>query len=273
MRGTRRYLAGIEPKLQHAARPNFPAPIFPANLPPEMKYSAPLTPARLVRRYKRFLADMVLADGREITAHCANPGSMLALAEPGRRCWLSHDPNPKRKLGFSWELEETPTGCVGVNTARANQIVAEALAAGAIPELQAWPLVRREVADGAGSRLDFHLSAPDGTACWLEVKSVTLCRTSGLAEWPDAQSARGLRHLESLAALAAGGAGSALLFLAQRPDCSAFRIATDIDPAYAQALAAIQARPVGAKPLILAYDCAVSPAGIEFRRKLDLILD
>lgn len=236
-----------------------------------MQYSSPLIPARLVRRYKRFLADMVLEDGTEITAHCANPGSMLALAEPGRRCWLSHDPNPKRKLAYSWELEETPTGCVGINTARANQVVAGALARGAIPELARWPHIRREAADGAGSRLDFRLSAPDGGQCWLEVKSVTLSRRPARAEWPDARSARGLRHLESLSALAGAGAGAALLFLVQRPDCTAFQVASDIDPAYAHALAAVRAQPEGAKPLILSYDYEVSPAGIEFRRSLAII--
>ncbi|HNB28937.1 MAG TPA: DNA/RNA nuclease SfsA [Alphaproteobacteria bacterium] len=236
-----------------------------------MQYSEPLIPARLVRRYKRFLADLVLEDGTEITAHCANPGSMLSLAEPGRRCWLSHDPNPRRKLAYSWELEETPAGCVGINTARANQVVAEALSRGAIPELARWPVVRREVADGGGSRLDFQLSGPDGAPCWLEVKSVTLSRQTGLAEWPDSRSARGLRHLESLTALAAGGAAAALLFLVQRPDCTAFRAAAGIDPAYASALAAVLTRPDGAKSLILAYDCEISPRGIELRRRVDII--
>jgi sugar fermentation stimulation protein A len=235
-----------------------------------MRYPSPLIPARLVRRYKRFLADMLLEDGTAITAHCANPGSMLSLATPGHRCWLSHNPGPTRKLSYSWELEETPTGCVGINTGRANQIVAEALAAGAIPELRRWPIVRREAADGIASRLDFHLSAPDGSVCWLEIKSVTLSRQAGLAEWPDAKSTRGLRHLEALSALAARGDTAVLLFLAQRSDCTDFRVAADIDPAYARALAAIQALDAIARPLILAYDCSVSPAGIEFRKPLNL---
>lgn len=235
-----------------------------------MQYAVPLTPARLVRRYKRFLADMMLEDGTPITAHCANPGSMLSLAQPGRRCWLSHDPNPRRKLAYSWELEETATGCVGINTARANQVVAEKLARGGIPALAAWPEIRREAADGSGSRLDFHLSGAAGQ-CWLEVKSVTMSRRPGLAEWPDSRSARGLRHLESLAALAAGGARSALLFLIQRPDCTSFRPAADIDPVYARALTAIRLRPEPAKPLILAYDCSVTPSGIEFRRPVDIM--
>lgn len=237
-----------------------------------MRYPSPLIPARLLRRYKRFLADMVLEDGSEITAHCANPGSMLALATPGHRCWLSHNPGPKRKLAYSWEIEETPTGCVGVNTARANQIVAGALAKGAIPELRRWPIVRREAEDGAGSRLDFHLSAPDGAVCWLEVKSVTLSREPGLAEWPDAKSARGLRHLEALTALSARGDAAALLFLAQRSDCTDFRIAADIDAAYARALAMIHAATSAAKPLILAYDCGVDPAITEFGKPLNLRL-
>lgn len=237
-----------------------------------MRYPSPLIPARLVRRYKRFLADMVLEDGTAITAHCANPGSMLSLATPGHRCWLSHNPSPNRKLAYSWELEEMPTGCVGLNTARANQIVAEALTAGAIPELRRWPIVRREADDGHGSRLDFHLSASDGSVCWLEIKSVTMSRSPGLAEWPDAKSARGLRHLEALSALAARGDTAVLLFLAQRSDCADFRVAADIDPAYARALAAIQAPETVAKPLILAYDCSVSPAGIEFHKPLNLQL-
>lgn len=237
-----------------------------------MRYPSPLIPARFIRRYKRFLADMVLEDGTEVTAHCANPGSMLALATPGHRCWLSHNPGPGRKLAYSWELEEMPAGCVGINTARANQIVAEALASGAIPELRRWPVVRREAADGAGSRLDFHLSAPDGSACWLEVKSVTLSRIAGVAEWPDARSARGLRHLEALSALSARGDEAALLFLAQRSDCTDFRIAADIDPAYARALAAIHTAARNAKPLILAYDCRLDPIGIEFRKSLNLQL-
>jgi sugar fermentation stimulation protein A len=232
-----------------------------------MKYVQPLIPATLLRRYKRFLADMRMEDGSSITVHCANPGSMLSLAVTGRRCWLSHHAGPARKLAYSWELEEAPTGCIGINTARANTIVAEALAGGAIPELAGWLIVRREVADGADSRLDFHLSGGAGQECWLEVKSVTMSRQAGLAEWPDAKSSRGARHLEALARLAAGGAGATLLFLAQRPDCTAFRVAGDIDPAYAAAFAAVDRE----KVRILAYDCTVSPAGIELRKPLTIL--
>ena len=250
-----------------------------------MKYAQPLIAATLLRRYKRFLADMRMEDGGIITVHCANPGSMLSLAVAGRRCWLSHHTGTARKLAYSWELEEAPTGCIGINTARANTVVVEALAAGAIPELADWPIVRREVADGVDSRLDFLLSAdvgrhappgdvgrhspPGGTdqECWLEVKSVTMSRQAGLAEWPDAKSSRGARHLEALARLAAGGAGATLLFLAQRPDCTAFRVAGDIDPTYAAAFAAVDR----AKVRILAYDCTVSPTGIALRKPLTIL--
>jgi sugar fermentation stimulation protein A len=232
-----------------------------------MKYASRLIPATLLRRYKRFLADMRIADGSDLTVHCANPGSMLSMAVAGRRCWLSHHAGTARKLEYSWELEEAPTGCIGINTARANPVVAEALAAGAIPELAGWPIVRREVPDGVDSRLDFHLSGGNGPDCWLEVKSVTMSRQPGLAEWPDARSSRGARHLEALSRLANAGAKATLLFLAQRPDCATFQAAGDIDPSYAAALAAVDR----AKVRILAYDCAVSPEGIELRKPLTIL--
>jgi sugar fermentation stimulation protein A len=192
---------------------------------------------------------------------------MLSLAVTGRRCWLSHHAGTARKLEYSWELEEAPTGCIGINTARANIVVAEALAAGAIPELAGWPVVRREVADGDASRLDFHLSGGGGPDCWLEVKSVTMSRQAGLAEWPDARSARGARHLEALAKLANSGARATLLFLVQRPDCTVFRVAGDIDPAYAAAINAVDR----ARVRILSYDCDVSPDGIELRKPLTIL--
>ncbi|HKP26630.1 MAG TPA: DNA/RNA nuclease SfsA [Dongiaceae bacterium] len=232
-----------------------------------MKYAEPLIPATLLRRYKRFLADVRMEDGSIVTVHCANPGSMLSLAVAGRRCWLSHHAGTARKLEYSWELEEAPTGCIGINTARANGVVADALAAGTIPELAGWPVVRREVADGVDSRLDFHLSGGSSPDCWLEVKSVTMSRRAGLAEWPDAKSSRGARHLEALARLANGGAAATLLFLVQRPDCTAFRVAGDIDPGYAAAFAAVDR----SKVRILAYDCTVSPAGIDLRKPLTIL--
>mgnify|MGYP003700877885 CR=1 FL=1 len=233
-----------------------------------MQFPAPLIPGRLERRYKRFLSDIRLDDGREITAHCANPGSMLGLATPGARVWLSPADNPKRKLRWSWELVEVPgdagAALVGINTGRANALVAEALAAGQIPEVADHHGLRREVRYGAGSRVDFLLEGE--RPCYLEVKSVTLKRRPGLAEFPDAVTARGTRHLAELAAMVREGHRAVLLFLVQRGDCERVAVAEDIDPAYAAAFA--EARATGVE--ILCYNCALTPAGIAVDRRLPL---
>lgn len=242
-----------------------------------MLFPTPLISARLRRRYKRFLADVTLADGSEAIVHCPNPGSMLGLAEPGTRCWLSDHRGSSRKLPYGWELNEMQgaPGChipgshfVGINTGLANAIVAEALAASRIPALTGYDEIRREVKVGTQSRLDFQLvrrpSGPSTQAqsCFLEVKSVTLSRASGLAEFPDARTLRGARHLAELADLAAAGYRAVLLFLVQRDDCTRVRCAADIDPHYAAAL-----RQVAGPVEIHAYGCDFSqddgrPTGI-----------
>lgn len=231
-----------------------------------MQFPEPLIPGRLERRYKRFLSDIRLEDGAQAVAHCANPGSMLGLATPGARVWLSPSDNPKRKLRWSWELVEVPSEdgdtLVGINTGRANALVAEALAAGRIPELAGYHGLRREVRYGTGSRVDFLLEGD--TACYLEIKSVTLKRRPGLAEFPDAVTARGKRHLAELAAMVQEGHRAVLLFLAQRGDCERVAVAEDIDPAYAGAFA--EARAAGVE--ILCYNCSLTPAGIEVERRL-----
>lgn len=200
-----------------------------------MKFDPPLLPGRLIRRYKRFLADIELDEGPAITAHCANPGSMLGLAEPGSRVWVSDSQNPKRKLRYSWELVETPSGAlVGIHTSRANALVEEGLHAGRLKELQGFQTLRREVPYGEKSRIDFLLEQPNTPSTYVEVKSVTLCRTPGLAEFPDSKTERGTKHLLELAAMAAQGSRAVMLFLAQRADCARFAIAADIDPHYAR---------------------------------------
>jgi sugar fermentation stimulation protein A len=224
-----------------------------------MQYLPPLVEARLIKRYKRFLADVEIG-GRYLTVHCPNPGSMMGLAEPGSRCWLS--PKTGTKLPYGWELVESKasgvTALVGINTARANAIVAEGLAAGLFADLPN-ATVAREVKVGAASRLDFRLADAEGRPCWVEVKSVTLSRRAGIAEFPDAKTDRGSRHLAELGVLARAGQRAVLLFLVQRNDCREVRIAADIDPTYAAAMT--QARSQGVE--IRAFSCGISPLGID----------
>ncbi len=239
-----------------------------------MKFLRPLIRGELLRRYKRFFADVRLEDGAIVTAHCPNPGSMLGLAEPGSEVWLSTSDNPKRKLGYGLELVQAPNGrpggaLVGVNTGRANSIAAEALASRLIPELAAYPGIRAEAAMGLRSRVDFLLEGPGLPICYLEVKSVTLRRPDpigGPAEFPDAVTARGTKHLGELAKAAGEGKRAVILYLVQRGDCAIFRLAADIDPAYAKAAEA--AREAGV--LALCYACAVTPEGISLDRPIPL---
>jgi sugar fermentation stimulation protein A len=209
-----------------------------------MRFPAPLFPATLVRRYKRFLADVVLASGETVTVHCANPGSMIGLNVPGARVWLSKSDNPNRKLAHSWELIEVDFGggaeLVGINTVHPNALAAEAIAAGAIAELAGYGTIRREVKYGKNSRVDFLLE-------------------SGLAEFPDAVTKRGAKHLGELSAMVAAGARAVMLFLIQIGSAQRFKLARDIDPAYGKAFDA--ARAAGVE--IIAYRCGITCEGIE----------
>lgn len=221
-----------------------------------MRFPKPLIRGRLIRRYKRFLADVELESGETVVAHCANPGSMLGLKDPGSDVWLSHHDDPRRKLSYSWELLRVGDTLVGINTALPNRLVAEALDNGVIEELQDYAHIRREVPVG-GSRLDFvldraHEFSPSEDACYLEVKNVHLKRAEA-AEFPDSVTRRGARHLAELAALAKAGKRAVMLFVVQRQDCPSFRLARDIDPAYAEAFEAALAQGVDA----LCYRCHI----------------
>jgi sugar fermentation stimulation protein A len=228
-----------------------------------MRFSAPLVPATLIRRYKRFLADVTLPSGEQITAHVANPGSMIGIAPAGARVWLSKSDNPKRKLPYSWELIEVDLGSgqeiVGVNTAHPNAIVGEALAVGAIKELADYDRVRREVKYGVNSRVDFLLEHDARPPCYVEIKNVHLMRAKGLAEFPDAVTARGAKHLDELAAMVAAGHRAVMLFLIQIGSAERFSLARDIDAAYGKAFDRARAAGVEA----LAYRCRLTREALE----------
>lgn len=224
-----------------------------------MLFPAPLIPGRLLRRYKRFLADVVLdGTGEEVTAHCANPGAMLGLKDEGARVFLSQSDNPKRKLKYSWEIVEADGAFVGINTAHPNRLVEEALHAGLIPELAGFAGLRREVKYGRNSRIDILLEDETGGATYVEVKNVHLMRTPGLAEFPDSVTARGAKHLDEMADMVDQGARAAMVYLVQRPDCERLSLARDIDPAYGAAFDAARRRGVEA----YAIGCRVTPQEI-----------
>lgn len=225
-----------------------------------MRFQTPLVAARLVRRYKRFLTDCTLEDGREITAHCANPGSMMGLAEPGCKVWLEPNDDPKKKLKYGWRLVDHENGhFTGVDTSVPNRALKAALMDRALPELAMYETVRAEVKYGENSRIDFLLTQPGLPDCYVEVKSVTLSRQPGLAEFPDSVTARGAKHLGELAKVAQQGHRAILLYLVQRTDCNRFAVAADIDPTYAAAFDAAQAQ--GVERLI--YATQITPERVD----------
>jgi sugar fermentation stimulation protein A len=236
-----------------------------------MDFPQPLVRGRLVQRYKRFLADVVLEDGTAVTAHCPNPGAMLGLNTPGLPCWLSKSDDPKRKLAMTLELVEVDGGLVGINTLHPNRLVAEALAADAIPEVAGYASVRREVRYGENSRVDFLLESPMGDSgrprCWLEIKNCHLMRTPGLAEFPDCVAARSAKHLRELEAMVAAGDRAVALFVVQRTDCTEFSACAELDPKFAAALD--QAARNGVE--VLVYACEMDVGGVRIARRIPWI--
>ena len=228
-----------------------------------MQPPGPLAHGVLTRRYKRFLADVVLDDGREITAHCPNPGAMLGLNMPGLGVWLSKSDDPKRKLAWGLELVEADGGLVGINTLLPNRLVAEALAGDVIPELAGYAVHRREVKMGEASRVDFVLEDPGRARCWLEVKNCHLRRSGTLAEFPDCVAARSSRHLRELTARVAEGDRAVQLFVIQRTDCDSFAACADLDPVYARELSLA----AGAGVEVLCYGCDIGVEDIRIARR------
>ena len=217
-----------------------------------------LIPARLLR-------------GETVTAHCANPGAMIGLNVPGARVWLSKSANPKRKLGHSWELIEVDLGMgaelVGINTSLPNALAGEAIAAGLIPELAGYASLRREVRYGKNSRVDFLLEDPPRPPCYVEIKNVHLMRQAGMAEFPDAVTKRGTKHLVELSRMVTAGARAVMLYLVQIGSAERFTLARDIDPAYGAAYDAARACGVEA----IARRCRLTCEGIEVAEPISIV--
>ncbi len=221
-----------------------------------MLFPHPLEPATLVRRYKRFLADVVLADGQTITVHCPNSGSMKSCSEPGSPVLLSTSDNPSRRYRHTLEMVGSDGVWVGINTARTNAIVAEALVNGQISELQPFTRLDREVKTALDCRLDLRITNDDRHT-YIEVKNCTYVE-AGCALFPDAVTARGTKHLNELARLTAAGHHGVIFFLVQRLDADRFAPAAHIDQRYAETLAAVSRMGVQ----ILVYQAAAQPDGI-----------
>ena len=223
-----------------------------------------LSPARLVRRYNRFLADVEReATGDVVTVHCPNPGSMMGLKTPGSRVWLSESDNPKRKLKHTLELVEADGALVAINTNNPNKLAEEAIRDGTIAELAGFDTLRREVKYGENSRIDLLLSS-GAALTYVEVKNCHLMRQAGLAEFPDSVTARGAKHLVELAHMVEAGHRAVMLFIVQRPDCKRFATAPDLDGTYDVGLRTAADAGVD----VLVYDCHVSTEEIAVRHAL-----
>ena len=235
-----------------------------------MRFQTPLVPGRLIKRYKRFLADVILDDGRQVTAHCANPGAMIGLQEPGLRVWLEPNDDPKKKLKFGWRVVQLDSGAwVGIDTSLPNKIIDEALRDHKIAPLAEYNTIQPEQKYGANSRVDFLLSAHTLPQAYVEVKNVHLLRSGDWAEFPDTVTARGLKHLGVLGDMAEAGHRAVLIYCVQHTGCARFRLATDLDPAYAEASKRALQRGVE----MLCYSCAVSCEQITLERALPLHID
>lgn len=235
-----------------------------------MIFSPPLKRGRLVQRYKRFLADVILDDGSAITASCPNTGAMLGLTSPGSTVWLSESASATRKYAHTWHLIEADLGqgpvVVGIDTSLPNRIVSEAITGNAIPQLAGYASQRREVKYGVNSRIDILLEDPVRGLCYVEIKNVHLSRRHGLAEFPDCKTARGVKHLQELSEMVRQGHRAVMLYLIQRQDVESFSFASDLDPTYAKAFDA--ARKAGVEAL--AWRCRVGPSELVIDAELPI---
>ena len=237
-----------------------------------MEFSTPLMRGRLVRRYKRFLADIELDNGQTIIVSCPNTGSMKGLTTPGSAVWLSTSTSPTRKYPYTWEMVEHDLGkgpvIVGINTNHPNRLVREAIEAGRIKSLKGYKTLKPEVRYGhENSRIDILLQDDKKGSCYVEVKNVHLMREAGLAEFPDSVTERGAKHLRELTEMVREGHRAVMFFLVQREDATRLSIARDIDPNYAKAFDAALESGVEA----MAYKCSLSPTAIKLAKKIRIV--
>jgi len=233
-----------------------------------MDFNQVLVSGRLIKRYKRFLADVELDSGETITAVCSNTGSMKGLVNPGARVWLSTSDSPTRKYRHTWEMVEHDPGSgatiVGINTNHPNKIIFEAIEAGRIAPLKGYASARREVKYGKNSRIDILLEDPKKGRCYVEIKNVHFLRKPGLAEFPDSVTARGAKHLGELSQMVAEGHRAVMVYLVQRADATRMTLARDVDPTYGVAFDSAAAAGVEA----LAYRCELSEKAITITKKI-----
>lgn len=235
-----------------------------------MKFPTPLLRGRLIKRYKRFLADVVLDSGETVTATCPNTGSMMGLLTAGSRIWLSTSDSPTRKYQHTWELVEADFGAgaelIGINTNHPNKLVTEAIEGGLIKELKGYPGLRREVKYGRNSRIDILLEAPGKAPCYVEIKNVHMMREAGRAEFPDSVTERGAKHLAELSDMVAAGNRAVMVYLIQMATAASFSLARDIDPVYCEAFDSAKDAGVEA----IAYRCCISPEEITVDSRVKL---
>jgi len=244
---------------------------IPETGPPENEKGSfalpPLIPGTLVARYKRFLADVELSDGRMVTAHCPNSGRMTACCTPGMPVYLSVSKNPKRRLPYTWEIILMPQSPVGVNTLLPNRLVARGISDGIITGFSGYDTIKPEPRLEGGSRLDILLEGPGKPACYVEVKNCTLVE-NGRAMFPDAPTTRGARHLRLLADLAGKGFRAVIFILVQREDAESFSPADSIDPQWGAEVRAAVASGVE----LLAWDVRISTERIRLNRPVPVVL-
>lgn len=233
-----------------------------------MRFDPPLIKTKLIKRYKRFLADVELADGSQITVHCANPGSMLGLTEPGIEAWISDSQNPKRKLRYSLEMVKVGDTMVGVNTNAPNKLAVEAINEGIVPSLTGYETMRREVKYGTNSRIDILLQDANKADTYVEVKNVHFVRNEGIHEFPDSVTERGAKHLDEMSREIANGNRAVMLYIVQRNDGDRFRFAEDLDPNYVEAFR--RAHKAGVEAF--AVRCDVQPDRIHAKDLLQIDL-